>query len=106
MHWKQIDLEKYDMIASSQNVDNTNLDTAYFLVSRGRKRKQMSFQKRCGLQGYKWLYYGLGRMVFTLYFVLTDDENANLHGLLCMCTLQELQQTQRINGEACQTCLS
>lgn len=40
------DHEKYELITSSQNnLGNTDLDTMYFTVSGGRKRKQISFQK-------------------------------------------------------------
>jgi len=80
------DHEKYNLITSSQNVDNTDLDTVYFMVSGGRKRKQISFQKRW-LQDYKWLCYGLGEnqggWCLPCILFLTDDEKANLGAFVC-----------------------
>ena len=43
------DHEKYDMITSSQNVDDTNLDTVYLLVSGGRKGNKYHFNN----EGYR-----------------------------------------------------
>ena len=47
------DHKKYELITSSQNnLGNCDLDTVYFTICGGRKRKQISFQKRW-LQDYK-----------------------------------------------------
>ena len=60
------------MITSSQNVDDTNLDTVYLLVSGGRKGNKniISIMMPTGLQvATLWFREKSRRMVFTLYFV-------------------------------------
>ena len=79
--------EKYELITSSQSyLGNNDLDTAYFTVSGGRKRKQISFQKRW-LEDYKWLCYGLGNnqggWFLPCILFLTENEKTHLAAFVC-----------------------
>ena len=83
-----IDDEKYQLLTTEQDgLADDDLDTRYFCVTGGRKRKQIRFQRRW-LQDYKWLRYGVdkdhqGRWCLPCILFLSGSEKANLGAFVC-----------------------
>ena len=83
-----IDDEKYQLLTTEQDgLADDDLDIRYFCVIGGRKRKQITFQRRW-FQDYKWLRYGVdkdhqGGWCLPCILLLSQSEKANLGGFVC-----------------------
>ena len=77
------DNEKYELLISEQKgLADADLNTIWFSVAEGRKRKRVQFQRRW-LQDYKWLRYGTsqefqGGWCLPCILFLTESENSSL----------------------------
>ena len=82
------DLKKYQLLTSVQEgLTDGDLDTRYFSATGGRKRKQITFQKRW-LQDYKWLRYGVdknyqGGCCLPCILFLSGSEKESLGAFAC-----------------------
>lgn len=82
------DHEKYQLLISVQGLTDDDLDTRYFSVTGGRKRKQITFQRRW-LQDYKWLRYGVnkdyqGGWCLRCILFPSGSEKATLGAFVCI----------------------
>ena len=74
------------MLTSVQGLTDDDLDTRYFSATGGRRRKQITFQKR--LQDYKWLRYGVdkdyqGGWCLPCILFLSGSEKESLGAFVC-----------------------
>ena len=83
------DSEKYYILTTAQDrIADEDLDTRYFGVTGGgRKRKQITFQRRW-LQDYSWLRYGHDKdhqegWCLPCVLFLTESEKAQLGAFVC-----------------------
>ena len=81
------DHEKYQLLTSLQEgLTDNDLDTRYYNITGGRKRKQITFQRRW-LQDYKWLRYGIkdcqGGWCLPCILFLSGSEKASLGAFVC-----------------------
>jgi len=82
------DHEKYQLLTSVQDgLSDNDLDTRYYNLTGGKKRKQITFQRRW-LCDYKWLRYGInkdyqGGWCLPCILFLSGSEKASLGGFVC-----------------------
>ena len=82
------DNEKYELLISEQKgLADADLNTIWFSVAEGRKRKRIQFQRRW-LQDYKWLRYGTsqefqGGWCLPCILFLTEREKSSLGVFVC-----------------------
>ena len=81
------DTEKFNLLTSEQDISDEDLDVRYFGSTGGRKRKQISFQRRW-LRDYKWLRYGIdydhqGGWCLPCILFLSESEKENLGAFVC-----------------------